>query len=229
MTTPADQRSATSSDELASWLRDGWRIMTRHFPALVLIGLLADVPLTFISRSTGNIDNGFLSTSAGLAAIAIITPLAKAASIVAIDSWERERPSAVATAFRALARRLHVLLAASILWATGVFLGMGLLIVPGVIVLVLGQCLMGAIIQENRSILDAARRTVALVKPRFLPVLALFLIVQATAGITSSVLEAIGGLVLDGWLLDVATRALTSPIAFAPLAVMFLRRSAATR
>ena len=203
--------------------------MTRHFPALVLIGLLADVPLTLISRAAGNIDNGFLSTFAGLAAIAIITPLAKAAAIVAIDSWERDEPGAVATAFRALARRFHVLLAASILWGIGVFLGMGLLIVPGVIVLVLGQCLMGAIILENRSIIDAARRSVALVKHRFFPVLALFLVVQATAGIASGILDAIGGLVLEGWLLDVATRALTSPIAFAPLAVMFLRSRVATR
>jgi hypothetical protein len=43
------------------------------------------------------------------------------------------------------------------------------------------------------------------------------------AGIASGILEAAAGTTITGLPLDIITRALTSPIAFAPLAMMFLR------
>lgn len=52
--------------------------------------------------------------------------------------------------------------------------------------------------------------------------------VQAVAGIASGVLEAVLGTFISGLPLDIITRVLTSPIAFAPLAVMFLRTSRAS-
>lgn len=217
--------------ELGVWLRDGWRIMIRHFPTLVLIALVSDVPLTFISRSVESIDNGFVSTLLGLASIAIITPLAKAITIVAIAGWESGESGAVRRAFRLFCTRLPVVLAASILWCIAVFVGFGLLIVPGVFILILGQCLMGAVILEGRSLKSAVRRSYELVWPpsykwsRFFNVFALFCMVQAVAGIASGILEAILGMFLSDWPLDVITRTLTSPLAFAPLAVMFLRTS----
>lgn len=224
MAIQSSQHTTPSSDaELSVWLRDGWRVVLKHFPALVLIALVADVPLTFITRATERIDNGFLSTLVTMSTIAIITPVAKAAAIVAVDRWERGEPGAVASSFQALARRLHLLLTASLLWCIGVFIGVGFFVVPGVVVLVLGQCLMGAIILEGCSIKEAARRSWSLVRPRFFLVLALFGIVQVVAGIASGILETVIGLVIDGAPLDIITRALTSPIAFAPLAVMFLR------
>jgi hypothetical protein len=118
-----------------------------------------------------------------------------------------------------------VLLAASSLWCIGVFVGVGLLIIPGIVVLVLGQCLMGAIVLEGLSIKEAIQRSRLLLKSRFWNVLALFCMVQAFAGIASGVLEAVLGTFISGLPLDIITRVLTSPIAFAPLAVMFLRTS----
>lgn len=218
-----DRTSPSSTNELTVWLRDGWKVMLKHFPALVLIALVADLPLAYISRAAESIDNGLVSTLVTLSTIAMITPLAKATAIVAIDTWERGETGAVLGAFGALIRNLPVLLAASTLWCIGVFIGAGLVIVPGIIVLVLGQCLMGAVILENRSLKDATRRSRALVWPRFWNVLALFLIVQAVAGIASGILEAAAGTTITGLPLDIITRALTSPIAFAPLAMMFLR------
>lgn len=207
--------------------------MAQHFPALLVIALVSDLPLTFISRSAESIEKGFVSAFVGLSSIAIITPLAKAIAIVAIAHWETGEVNAVRRAFRLFVARLPIVLAASVLWCVAVFLGVGLLVVPGIVVLVLGQCLMGAVILEGRSLKAAARRSYELVWPptskwsRFLNVLALFAIVQAVAGVASGVCEAILGNFLSGWPLDLSTRTLTSPLAFAPLAVMFLRTSRA--
>ena len=216
---------STSTDELSVWLRDGWKVMLRHFPALALIALVADLPLALIGRANEDINAGFLATLVMISTIAVITPLAKATAIVAIHKWELGQTGAVLAAFGALVRNFHALLAASILWLIAVFVGTGLLIFPGIIVLMLGQCLMGAIIIERRSIKDAIRRSRTLVQPRFWSVLALFAIVQAAAGIASGFVEAAAGSVISGLPLDIITRTLTSPIAFAPLAMMFLRTS----
>ncbi|MFN5839391.1 MAG: hypothetical protein ACK45J_00005, partial [Acidimicrobiaceae bacterium] len=178
-TQPHEHTNPQSPDELSIWLRDGWKIVVKHFPALVLIALIADVPLAFISSAAENIDSGLLSALAAYSSIAVITPLAKATAIVAIAKWERGDDRAVVGAFSALLRNFHVLLAASILWCIGVFIGVGLLIVPGILVLVLGQCLMGAIILENLSIKEAIQRSRFLLRSRFWNVLALFCMVQA--------------------------------------------------
>lgn len=222
---PDDQSNSESRDELSIWLRDGWKILLKHFPALVLIALVADVPLAFISRAAENIDSGLLSALATYSSIAVITPLAKATAIVAIAKWECGDDRAVVGAFGALLRNFHVLLAASILWCLGVFIGVGLLIVPGIIVLVLGQCLMGAIILEKLTIKEAIQRSRSLLRSRFWNVFALFFMVQAVAGIASGILEAVVGVFIGGLPLDIIVRVLTSPLAFAPLAVMFLRTS----
>jgi hypothetical protein len=223
-----EQINSESRDELSIWLRDGWKIMLKHFPALVLIALVADVPLALIANASDSIENGLLAVLVSLSSIAIITPLAKAAAIIAIDKWERGEPSATVGAFVALLRNIHVLLAASILWCIGVFVGVGLLIIPGILVLILGQCLMGAIVLEGLPIKEAIQRSRFLLKSRFWNVLALFCMVQAVAGIASGVLEAILGTLIYGLPLEIITRVLTSPIAFAPLAVMFLRTSRAS-
>ena len=223
-----EQTNSESHDELSIWLRDGWKIVVKHFPALVLIALIADVPLAFISRAAENIDSGLLSALVTYSSIAVITPLAKAMAIVAIFKWERGDDGAVVGSFVALLRNFHILLAASSLWCIGVFVGVGLLIVPGILVLVLGQCLMGAIILEKLSIREAIRRSRSLMKSRIWNVLALFFMVQAVAGITSGILEAVFGVFIGGLPLDIIVRVITSPLAFAPLAVMFLRTSQAS-
>lgn len=227
MTTSTGPASAPSSfAELGTWLTQGWTIALRHFPALVVIALIADIPLTLLRRVTGTIENGALATLSTFALIALITPLAKAAAIVAIDGWERGQPRAFATALSTLVRRFPFVVAASLLWMISVFVGAALLVIPGIIVLVLGQCLMGAVLLEGRSIKDAVRRSIALVRPRFFAVLILFLVVQIVAGAIGGILQAILGFVLSGWVLELIAAALSSPFAFAPLAIMFLRSRA---
>jgi hypothetical protein len=212
--------------QLGIWLSQGWGTALRRFPALVLIALVADVPLALIRAASAGVDNGIASFLMGFPAIALITPLAKAAAIVAIDRWERGEGGAVAAAFATLLHRFPLLLLASVLWAVAVIAGVARGVFPRINVLVLGQCLMGAVILEGRSLRQAARRSVELVRPRFFAVLALFAIVQIVAGAASGLLQAGFGLVLDGWLLELVASALSSPLAFAPLAVLFLRSRA---
>jgi len=227
MTTSTGPASTPSPfAQLGTWLTQGWTIALRHFPALVVIALIADIPLTFLRRATGTIENGALATLSTFALIALITPLAKAAAIVAIDGWERGQPRAFATALSALLRRFPFVVAASLLWMISVFVGMALLVIPGIILLVLGQCLMGAVVLEGRSIKDAGRRSIALVRPRFFAVLLLFIIVQIVAGAIGGILQVILGFVLSGWVLELIAAALSSPFVFAPLAVLFLRSRA---
>ncbi len=214
--------SPSQFEQFGLWLAYGWRAAFRHFPALVLIALIADLPLTFIRIAAGDVTNPVVSTLITLGAIAFVTPFAKAAAIVAIDRWDRGEPRAVLAGLGALLRRFPLLLAASLLWTISVFAGVALLVVPGIIALVLGQCLMGAITLERRSLGSAIRRSIALVRPRFFAVLALFVVVQLCAGVVSGILEAVLGLILDGWALALLSGCLSSPFAFAPLAAVFL-------
>jgi hypothetical protein len=214
--------SPSQFEQFGLWIAHGWRAALRHFPALVLIALIADLPLTFIRIAAGDVANPVVSTLITLGAIALVTPFAKAAAIVAIDRWDRGEPHAVLAGIGVLLRRFPLLLAASLLWTISVFAGVALLVVPGIIVLILGQCLMGAITLEGRSLGSAIRRSIALVRPRFFAVLALFAVVQLCAGVISGLLEAVLGLILDGWVLSLLSSCLSSPFAFAPLAAMFL-------
>jgi len=201
-------------------------VALRHFPPLVLIALVADLPLAIIRTAAGDLGSGLATAIVVIPSIAVVTPIAKAAAIVAVDRWERGESGALRAAFGALIRRLPLIVLASVLWAVAVFAGVALLVIPGVIALVLGQCLMGAVILERRSLADAVRRSVALVRPRFFAVLALFLVVQVVAGVAAGLLEAVFGLALSGLALDLVSGCLSSPLAFAPLAVLFLRSRA---
>jgi hypothetical protein len=224
-TDPPISEAPSSMQQLWTWLSQGWSAALRHFPALVLIALIAEVPLTLLRAASSHADNAVLQFLFGLPAIALITPLAKAAAIVAINRWEHGQKGAVGAAFGALLRKFPLLLCAAALWAVAVFTGVALLVIPGVIVLILGQCLMGSIIIEGRSLTGAIRRSAQLVRPRFFAVLALFVIVQIVAGGVGALLQAGIGLLLTGWVLDFVCGALSSPFAFAPLAFLFLRSS----
>jgi hypothetical protein len=80
---------------LVDWLLTGLKLALRHFPALVVISLVADLPLSLIRAWADGVDNGVTSFLAGMPAIAVITPLATAAAIVAIDRWERGETGAL--------------------------------------------------------------------------------------------------------------------------------------
>ena len=67
--------------QLGIWLSQGWGTALRRFPGLVLIALVADVPLALIRAASAGVDNGIASFLMGFPAIALITPLAKAAAM----------------------------------------------------------------------------------------------------------------------------------------------------
>jgi hypothetical protein len=233
VTNSAPHVQSARRDDMIGWLVDGWRLAIRHFPAMMVIALIADIPLLIAAHAADRVNGGLTRVVLGFPLIATITPIAKAASIWAASRWEQGQPATPVGAWTAVFKRFVVVLAGCLVWTIAVFAGVALLVLPGIVLLIGGQCFMGALMVDRLSLPDAARRSWSLVRPKFFEVFALFLVVQAVAGIVgaimTTILEAAFG--STGWpatAVDLVSRSLTSPLVYGPLAMMFLRRAAAT-
>jgi hypothetical protein len=220
-------------DDLVGWLVDGWKLAVKHLPAMMFIALIADIPLLIAARAADRVNGGFTRFLLGFPLIATITPIAKAASIWAANRWEQGERATPVGAWAAVFKRFAVVLAGCLAWTVAVFAGIALLVLPGIVLLIGGQCFMGALLVDRLSLAGAARRSWVLVRPKFFEVLALFLVVQAIAGIAGAIIAATleAALGATGWpatAIDLVSRSLTSPIVYGPLAMMFLRRASAT-
>lgn len=209
--------------ELLTVLREGLWFAIRRFPLVAV--LAAPVELILAIAADASADSSDVAVFlTGFPLVAVLTPTAKAAVIVAAAEVEaRGDIGALRAALAAVLRRLPVLLIASIGWLVAVLLGVVALVIPGVIILFGGQCLMGALVIENRSVRDAARRSWQLVKPAFLTVVLVFIVAQIVAGVIAGLVLAIVG---DDVIGSMISGFVAAPFVHGPLAVLFLRRAA---
>jgi hypothetical protein len=217
---------------LLGQLRLGFTLGLRHYPVLFLIALVVMVPISALSVAGAKSESGLLAFLFGFPVMALINPIGKAASIVAVrDSLNGGRPTFTA-AYRPVLAHFGVIVACAAGWLLASMAGVGLLVVPGVIVLIGGQCLMGALVIEGRRPLDAARPSWQLVRPVFFAVLLLFILIEAVGiGADTALQRLVGGLLPETWpglyAIALLGNVLSAPFLNATLAVLFLDRQAA--
>ncbi len=234
MTTSPDATGTTALGRLGlgGQLGLGLRLGLRHYPMLLVVALVVDVPLAVAGQVGQRSGSGLLAFALGLPLVALVNPIGKAATVVAVEATLAGRLWSPWAAYRPVLARLGVVFALASLWLVAVLAGAVALLLPAIVLLVGGQCLMGAAVLERRGPAGAVARSWALVRPAFWSVLALFVVLEVAGGVVGTVVEQGLSMVIDpggpgGWFVAIAARACTSPFVYATLAVLFLDRRAA--
>lgn len=152
---PADMRSGDV-------LRHSWHLYRAHWRHLVTIAAVLLVPLGAASASLRLL--GWPGVVAGTVLDLAVLFLVNGALVTAVDEVRAGRPDpGVGATFSHAGRRLAVLAVAGVLAAVGIFLGLLLIVVPGLVLLTWWFVLSPVIMLEGAGVLGAFRRSRALV------------------------------------------------------------------
>jgi hypothetical protein len=126
--------------------------------------------------------------------------------------------------------RLPALIAAGILAALGIGIGLILFIVPGLFLLTIWSMLVPVIVIEGRAAGESFSRSREIVRGNGWPVFGLILITFITIGIASAVIRLVFSPLpdfLDAWLGSLVAHSLTVPFAAAALTTAYFKLAAA--
>ena len=204
----------------------GLRLGARYYLSFLLISLIVDIPLALAGVMGDKSSSSILSFILGIPLIALINPISKVAIIIAIIDITNGVKPTFRRAYSVVFSRFGAVIAASALWLISVAVGVLVLVIPGLFLLIAGQCIMGVVVTENLKGVAAFRRSWELVKPKFWSVLTIFLFVEITPGLLSAPISLLLSNFLGGgngvWATAIIERTWTSPFVYAILAVMFL-------
>lgn len=150
-------------------LRRSWDLYRTHWRHLVLIAAVVFVPLGAVSAPLALVGWPGIVGANVLALSALF--LVNGALVRAVDDARTGRPDlSVAETFRQTGPRLLVLAVAGVLAAVGIFIGLLLLVVPGLVLLTWWFVLSPVIVLEDRGILTSFGRSRGLVRGHGWPV-----------------------------------------------------------
>ncbi len=212
-----------------SWIRNGSRLALRHFPLLVMVAAVVEIPIAALSVLKEHTASGW-AFFLGVPAVALITPIGKVAALVALKQASEGAKPSFRLAYGAVLNRFAIVLVASALWLLGVFAGVAALVIPGIVLLIGGQCLLGAVVVERQGIRAAVERSWKLVRPVWFAVFFLFIVVEL-AGVFGDALvtAALSPLAPSGVVSEltvaIIARVLSAPLPYSFLAALFLERT----
>ena len=150
-------------------LRRSWDLYRTHWRHLVLIAAVVFVPIGAVSAPLALVGWPGIVGANVLALSALF--LVNGALVRAVDDARTGRPDlSVAETFRQTGPRLLVLAVAGVLAAVGIFIGLLLLVVPGLVLLTWWFVLSPVIVLEDRGILASFGRSRGLVRGHGWPV-----------------------------------------------------------
>ncbi len=171
-------------------LRRSWEVYRAHWRHLVTIAAVVFVPLGAVTAPLALVGWPGIVGANILVLSALF--LVNGALVRAVDDARRGRPDlSVAETFRRTGPRLLVLAVAGVLAAVGIFIGLLLLVAPGLVLLTWWFVLAPVVVLEGPGILPAFGRSRALVRGHGWPVfgvaivtLVVELLVSLTLGAT---------------------------------------------
>lgn len=144
-------------------LRRSWEVYRAHWRHLVLIAAVVLVPLGAVTAPLALLGWPGIVGSNVLALSALF--LVNGALVRAVEDVRHGRPKlSVVETFRHTGPRLLVLAVAGVLAAVGIFIGLLLLVAPGLVLLTWWFVLSPVVVLEGRGILPAFGRSRALVR-----------------------------------------------------------------
>ena len=190
MTSPPPPSSRLSIGDV---LGESWLLYTRNSPRLiataaVVFGVLSLVDLA-VDAAVGA---RWLLVAVGVAVTVVGTFWLQGALVVLVDAIRSGRADVPGRdLYRRVEPRLAVLVAAGLLAAVGVALGIVLLVVPGLVLLTLWSMIVPAIVLEGRGLRDAFRRSMELVRGSGLRVFAVIVLTVLLATIVGAAIRAL--------------------------------------
>jgi hypothetical protein len=146
------------------------------------------------------------------------------------DVRDGRQDRTIGETYAAVRPRLPALIAAGILAAIGIGIGLLLLIVPGLYLLTIWSMLVPVIVIEGRAAGESFTRSREVVRGNGWPVFGLILITFITIGIVSGLIRLLFAPLptfLDDWLGSLVAHSLTVPFAAAALTTAYFKLTAA--
>ena len=161
--------------------------------------------------------------------ISLLTPIGKSCMTYYFHKKENGENISGPVAYLSALKMLPLLLVASALWFLGTLLGLAVLIIPGLWFFFASQFVAHSILVDKLGVLEAFKRSWALVTKGFSLVVIIFLLLEITQGIfggifTSSLLAIAPFLKHYQYFVDWFVSIFTGAMVYVPLAVIYLER-----
>lgn len=206
-------------------LARSWEVYRAHWRHLVTIAAVVFVPLGLITGPLALAGwPGIVGTN-----VLILSALflVNGALVRAVDDARRGRPDlSVAETFRQTGPRLVVLAVAGVLASIGIFIGLLLLVVPGLVLLTWWFVLSPVVVLEGRGILPAFGRSRALVRGQGWPVFGVAivtLLVELAVSLTLGALVLPLGGAVSGFVQSAVGNTLVTPFVAVAVTLTYFR------
>jgi hypothetical protein len=215
VTEAAVHATGTPELTLSDVLRDSATLYRRLFGRTILAALVVFAVVCFV-ETVAPWPVVFLSL--------VGTALVQGALIEAVAKEHQNRPQgSIVDLYASASRRAGALVAVSLLTGVGVALGLFLLIVPGLVLFTRWSLAVPAVMLENRTPLQALRRSAGLVKGNGWAVFAVFSTITVVAGLASLACELLLAGRIGLWASLTIPSTLTTPFAAHALNVVYYR------
>ena len=218
--------------DIGDVLGEAWRLYTRHLWQFFLTAFAVFVVLDLLSAlaaaATGDGVLAALFWSLVAAVVGIVGFFLVQAALVELvrDVRDGRADRTVADTYRAVVPRLPALIAAGVVAAIAIAIGLVLLIVPGLFLLTIWSMLAAVIVLEGRSAGAAFDRSHDIVRGNGWSVFGLILVTFLLVAVASAVIRiALAPLpeFLDSWLGNLVAHSLTVPFAAAAITTAYFR------
>ena len=233
------QTTATATRDLSigDTLSEAWNLYTRFFGRFVLIALVVYAVLGLLEAIVSTVsDDGNTLGLFFWAIVSLVVSLVgyfwlQGTLVEAVrDVRDGRADESVGELFAKVRPRLPALIAAGVLAAIGVGVGLVLLVIPGLFLLTRWVLIVPVIVLEGRSAGEAFGRSWELVKGHSWTMFGLILVTLIGLGIVSSILTGIVAAILDflgtflsTWLTTTVVNSLVAPFVALAWTVAYYR------
>jgi hypothetical protein len=218
-------------------LSESWTLYTRFFWRLVGTAAIVFVVLDLIGAVLYQLGKGSTAGGVFFGLIGFIVSWVglvwvQGALVEAVnDVRDGKADSTIGELYSRVASRLPALIAAGVLAAIGISIGLILLIAPGLFLLTRWCLFVPAIVLEKKSAGDSFGRSNELVKGASWPVLGVILIAVVGGGIASGIISGIFQSIFSSffgyWLGNLVGHSIFVPFVAAVLTLMYFKRAEA--
>ena len=217
-----------------------WTFLKKYWLGIFCITFISEGVVAFVNKwwtqylKSVNLDffgfiEGFAHGVLGFLVISLLTPIGKSCMAYYFHKKENGEPISGPAAYMSALKMLPFILIAAALWFLGTLLGLAVLIIPGLWFFFSSQFVTHAMMVDRLGVIEAFKRSRALVAKGFGAVVLVFLLLEITQGIFGGILTSIILAILPilgqhQYFVDWFVAIFTGAIVYVPLAVMYLER-----
>jgi hypothetical protein len=185
-------------------------LLWRNFPIYFAVAAVAALPGVLIESSGMSNDAAVSPALLGLLTMLVLSPLSQAIMLHTAFQDMSGRRISLSEAMRAALGRWLPLIGVSICVGVGVFCGLILLIVPGVILMIMWYVANPACIVERLGVFASMGRSSELTKGHRWSIFGMWILIAIASGVTSAVVKGVLGLSGSTGVVIAGTLALTA-------------------